>query len=92
MIVHEPGTVRSPKRNRQATQERPPHHANRGPLACGQDRQCEVVVDQAAIGRLVLLDSHLHHRAEGGLRDGISGHSQCLLMKPASTGNVTPVM
>ena len=77
-------------RYRHAAQERPPHRANNRALAGRQDRQSEVVLDQAAFGRFVLLDGRLHHRAEGGLGSGIARH-QRLFTRPASTGSVTPV-
>ncbi len=90
MSVHEPGTVRSPADDRQAAQRRPPQRVYERTLTGRQDRAGEVVVDKPAFGWLVLLDGHLNHRAEGGLRGGVSRH-QRLLTYPASTGNATPV-
>ena len=92
MSAHEPGTARSPA---DIVRRRSSGHAiartNRA-LAGGQDRQGEVVLDQAAFRRLVLLDGRLHHRAEGGLGGGISRAmvSACSA-SPASTGSVIPV-
>jgi hypothetical protein len=47
-------------------------------LASGQDRGGEVIVDETAFGRFVLLYCRLHHRAEGGLGGGISRHQRLL--------------
>ncbi len=51
---------------------------NQRALARGQDRQGEIILDQSASGRLVLLDGRLHHRAEGGLGGGIACHQRLL--------------
>ncbi len=58
----------------------------------GKKQLGEVVVDQAAAGRLVLLDGRQHHRAKCRLRNRVSCHDDYLFKNPASTGKVTPVM